>query len=127
MSLGACCWGGAKALIPARTVRLRCRLPDWRRCAYGAAGHPDARTRVRRLSYAAAGRPLFRWGRPAVLVTRGFPGPGMSRGQPVLQETVGQVHWPSGEIVRPQLLPLPLGVAERTYWLGYVALTFQVE
>jgi hypothetical protein len=30
-------------------------------------------------------------------------------------------------MVTPQLLPLPLGVAFSTYWLGYVALTFQVE
>ena len=37
---------------------------------------------------------------------------------PVLQETVGHVHWPLGEIVTPQLLPLPLGVAFSTYWLG---------
>jgi len=29
--------------------------------------------------------------------------------------------------VKPQLLPLPLGVAFITYWLGQVALTFQVE
>lgn len=46
---------------------------------------------------------------------------------PVLQETDGHVHWPLGEIVTPQLLPLPLGVATITYWLGQVALTFQVE
>ncbi len=48
-------------------------------------------------------------------------------GYPLLQETVGHVHWPLGEIVTPQLLPLPLGVAFSTYWLGKVALTFQVE
>ena len=30
---------------------------------------------------------------------------------PVLQETVGHVHWPLGEIVTPQLLPLPFGLA----------------
>ncbi len=39
-------------------------------------------------------------------------------GYPVLQETVGQVHWPLGEIVTPQLLPLPFGLATLTYWLG---------
>jgi hypothetical protein len=50
-----------------------------------------------------------------------------SPGQPVLQETEGQVHVPLVETVKPQLLPLPLGVAFITYWLGQVALTFQVE
>src|SRR5580704_2100176 len=44
--------------------------------------------------------------------------PATRRGYPVLQETVGQVHWPLGEMVTPQLLPLPLGVAFSTYWLG---------
>ena len=34
---------------------------------------------------------------------------------------------PLVETVRPQLLPLPFGVATMTYWLGQVALTFQVE
>jgi hypothetical protein len=29
--------------------------------------------------------------------------------------------------VKPQLLPLLLGVAFTTYWLGQLALTFQVE
>jgi hypothetical protein len=51
----------------------------------------------------------------------------MGRRQPELRETVGQVHWPSGEIVMPQLLPLPFDVADKTYSLGYAALTFQVE
>jgi len=45
-------------------------------------------------------------------------GQGLPGGYPVLQETVGQVHWPLGEMVTPQLLPLPLGVAFSTYWLG---------
>jgi hypothetical protein len=31
------------------------------------------------------------------------------------------------ETVKPQLLPLPLGVAFITYWLGQVAFTFHVE
>ena len=42
------------------------------------------------------------------------------------QEKVGQVVEPFFWMVRPQLLPLPLGVATITYWLGQVALTFQV-
>jgi hypothetical protein len=37
---------------------------------------------------------------------------------PALQETDGHVHWPLGETVNPQLLPLPLGVAFITYSLG---------
>ena len=45
----------------------------------------------------------------------------------MLQETEGQVHVPLVVTVKPQLLPLPLGVAFITYWLGQVALTFQVE
>ncbi len=49
------------------------------------------------------------------------------RRYPVLQETEGHVHCPSVATVKPQLLPLPLGVASITYWLGHVALTFQVE
>ena len=53
--------------------------------------------------------------------------PGARRCYPVLQEIDGHVHWPLGETVKPQLLPLPLGVAFMTYWLGYVALTFEVE
>ena len=48
-------------------------------------------------------------------------------GSPVLQETEGQVHVPLVETVKLQLLPLPLGVAFMTYWLGQVALTFEVE
>ena len=51
----------------------------------------------------------------------------MGQCYPVLQETDGHVHWPLGETVKPQLLPLPLGVAFMTYWLGQVAVTFQVE
>ena len=54
------------------------------------------------------------------------PGEG-AVGYPVLQDTDGQVQVPLGETVKPQLLPLPLGVAFITYWLGHVALTFQVE
>lgn len=57
----------------------------------------------------------------------GVAEPTLSGGYPVLQETDGHVHWPLGEIVTPQLLPLPLGLATITYWLGQVALTFQVE
>jgi hypothetical protein len=30
------------------------------------------------------------------------------------------------ETVKPQLLPLPFGLAFITYWLGQLALTFQV-
>ena len=51
---------------------------------------------------------------------------GRVRVQLALQESVGHVHWPLGEIVMPQLFPLPLGLATMTYWLGQVALTFQV-
>ncbi len=63
---------------------------------------------------------------------RGLPfchrllGAGGGGGQPVVQLTVGHVHWPLGETVNPQLLPLPLGLAVITYWLGQEALTFQV-
>jgi hypothetical protein len=46
---------------------------------------------------------------------------------PVLQETDGQVHWPLGETVEPQSLPLPFGVATITCSPDQVALTFQVE
>jgi hypothetical protein len=52
---------------------------------------------------------------------------GARRCYPALQETDGHVHWPLGETVKPQLLPLPLGVAFITYWLGQVAVTFRVE
>src|SRR5262249_35009500 len=45
----------------------------------------------------------------------------------VLQETEGQVHCPLGETVKPQLFPLPFGLAFITYWLGQVALTLKVE
>ncbi|CAL9649979.1 hypothetical protein SUDANB176_06591 [Streptomyces sp. enrichment culture] len=38
-------------------------------------------------------------------------------GQPVLQETVGQVQLPLVWIVTPQLLPLPLGLAT-SVWLS---------
>jgi hypothetical protein len=48
-------------------------------------------------------------------------------GQLGLQQTDGHVHWPLGETVKPQLLPLPLGLATITYWLGQLALTFHVE
>lgn len=40
------------------------------------------------------------------------------RGQPALQETVGQVELPLRWIVTPQLLPLPLGLAVSTWALG---------
>jgi hypothetical protein len=45
----------------------------------------------------------------------------------VEQETAGQVVVPFVDTVKPQLLPLPFGVATITYWLGQVALTFHVE
>ncbi len=40
------------------------------------------------------------------------------RGQPVVQETVGQVQLPLCWMVTPQLLPLPLGLAVSTWALG---------
>lgn len=42
------------------------------------------------------------------------------------QETVGQVRLPWCWRVRPQVLPLPWGLAVRTWEPGWVALTFQV-
>ncbi|GAA1015334.1 hypothetical protein Aple_049570 [Acrocarpospora pleiomorpha] len=41
-----------------------------------------------------------------------------ARGQLALQETVGQVELPLRWMVTPQLLPLPLGLAVRTWALG---------
>lgn len=44
----------------------------------------------------------------------------------LLQDTDGHVHWPFGLIVTPKVLPFPFGLATITYWLGQVALVFQV-
>ena len=45
----------------------------------------------------------------------------------MLQETEGQAEVPLVVTVKPQLLPLPFGLAVITYWLGQLALTFHVE
>src|SRR3954454_13401447 len=46
--------------------------------------------------------------------------------QEALQLTLGQFQFPFAMMVTPQLLPLPLGVATRTWLLGHVPLMFQV-
>ena len=54
---------------------------------------------------------------PAVLATVAAPLV-VPWGQLALQEAVGQVVLPFFWMVRPQLLPLPLGLAVRTWALG---------
>src|SRR3954470_5682360 len=91
---------------------------------------------IQRLSTTDSRRESKRAGSAAVLapVTRevarrpfGRRATGTGQGQLGLQETDGQVHWPLGETVKLQLLPLPFGLATITYWLGQLALTFDVE
>jgi hypothetical protein len=88
-----------------RCVGISIRILLGRAAHSGAAG--------RRQGGAAARRPP----RPGCKYQR------PKSGRYVLQETDGQVHWPFGETVKPQLFPLPFGVAVMTYSLGYVALT----
>jgi len=69
------------------------------RAAYACSGAPQRRTLVlgRRSSAGYSSQTSYNYG------------------YEVLQDTDGHVHWPFGEIVTPQLLPLPLGLAIITY------------